>query len=151
MVLSTMISKMTEIAHDALDELCDYNRRHRKQYYYINHICPSADEIQHESKARHPLEVIVKEEKIDIISHPIIQKLVHILWERHGRREAQKDAIFTFFLLFCWTVIALAVPYNERFYYEYPNDWWRVLFFLLAAGLATFMIVGEGIRTENLY
>ena len=143
MVLSTMISKMTEVAHSALDELCDYNRRHRKQYYYINHICPSTDEVQHESKARHPLEVIVKEEKIDIISHPIIQKLVHILWVRHGRREAQKDAIFTFFLLFCWTVIAVAVPYNERFYYEYPNDWWRVLFFLLAAGLATFMIVGE--------
>ena len=50
MVLSSMISKMPEVAYEALDQLSAYNRRHRKQYYYINEVVPSPEEIQHESK-----------------------------------------------------------------------------------------------------
>ena len=78
-----------------------------------------------------------------MISHAIVQKLVRRLWIRHGRRAAQKDAIVTFCLVFSWTITALSVPFNERFYYEYPGDWWRVLFFLLATGITVFMMIGE--------
>ena len=94
-------------------------------------------------KARHPLEVIVKEGKIDIISHPLIEKLVKILWLRHGRSHARADAAFTIFLVIFWTITAVSVPYNERFIYDYPGDWWRVLFFLIAAGCTIAMVAVE--------
>ena len=48
MVISTMIMKMPEVAMSALDQLSAYNRRHRKQYHYINKIVPSSEEIMHE-------------------------------------------------------------------------------------------------------
>ena len=94
-------------------------------------------------KARHPLEVIVKEGKIDIISHPLIEKLVKILWLRHGRSHARADAAFTIFLVIFWTITAVSVPFNERFIYEYPGDWWRVLIFLIAAGCTIAMVAVE--------
>ena len=46
-------------------------------------------------------------------------------------------------MIICWTVVAVSVPYNERFIYEYPGDWWRVLVFLLAAGFTVAMITVE--------
>lgn len=52
MVLSSMIAKMPEVAYDALDQLTSYNRRHRKQYHFINEIVPSPEEIQMESKGQ---------------------------------------------------------------------------------------------------
>ncbi len=57
----------------------------------------------------------MKEEKIDIISHPLIEKLVGLLWKRHGRRHAQVDAIFTILMIICWSVTALSVPFNQRY------------------------------------
>ena len=50
MVLSAMISKMPEVASEALEQLSHYNRRHRKQIHYINEVVPSPEEIQMESK-----------------------------------------------------------------------------------------------------
>lgn len=46
-------------------------------------------------------------------------------------------------MIICWTVTAVSVPYNERFIYVYPGDWWRVLLFLLAAGFTIAMITVE--------
>ena len=102
---------------------------------------PSSEEIRHGLKARHPLEVIIKEDKIDLVSHPIVNKLVDLLWNRLGKRQAIKNGVFTICLLICWTITALAVPANERFLYKYPDDWWRALFFALASLLSVWILI----------
>ena len=86
-----------------------------------------SEEMRPGLKARHPLEMIIKNDKIDLVSHPIIKKLVDLLWDRIGKRQAVKKGIFTVLLYLCWCITALAVPANERFLYQYPADWWRVL------------------------
>ena len=63
MVLSAMISKMPEVAYEALDQLSAYNRRHRKQYYYINEVVPSPEEIQLESKDQVPTSLRLTNDK----------------------------------------------------------------------------------------
>jgi len=104
-------------------------------------IVPSSEEIRHGLKARHPLEVIIKEDKIDLVSHPIVNKLVDLLWHRLGKKQAIKNGVFTICLLICWTITALAVPANERFLYKYPDDWWRALFFALASLLSVWILI----------
>ena len=78
-------------------------------------------------KARHPLEMIIENDKIDLVSHPIIKKLVDLLWDRIGKRRALKGGICTVLLILWWSITALAVPANERFLYIYPGDLWRIL------------------------
>ena len=76
MAITIMGSKMPQVCVEALDQLYAYNRRNRNQYFFISKLVPSVDEYNHGSRARSILEIIVKEQKFDLINHTVIQKFI---------------------------------------------------------------------------
>ena len=76
MAITIMGSKMPQVCAEALDQLYAYNRSNRNQYFFISKLVPSVDEYNSGSRARNILEIIVKEQKLDLINHTVIQKFI---------------------------------------------------------------------------
>jgi len=142
--LTVMASKMPLVASEALNQLWTYNRRNRNQYFWLDKLLPSSAELVRSSRARNILEVIVKERKLDLVTHNIIQKFIDILWARYGQKAFYKEAFLTFVFIALWTAIAVSKAADEAYIYE-NDEWWR-WFLLVCAIICTGLVILNEIR-----
>ena len=79
------------------------------------------------------LTLIVDTSNLDLIVHPVIVRLIKVKWEEFTRYRSFIDLLLTFVNIIIWNLIgALYGPFDQRYFYKFPQDGWKV--FLFVAG-----------------
>ncbi|XP_066553163.1 transient receptor potential cation channel subfamily V member 5 isoform X2 [Amia ocellicauda] len=136
--ISAMIGAMPPVAHSALDQFHVQDRMTRQQFYYLNLLEPRKWDMQTQKckkiEALSPLELIVKQWNLDLITHPVILKLIKVKWNLYGRLGAWILLLLNFLFIVSWTIFAISVSVirPEESPYIFPQDWWRVLVVVVA-------------------
>lgn len=76
----------------------------------------------------------MRQEKLDLIMHPVFLKLIQVKWKLYGRLGAWLLLILNFLFIVSWTAVAISVSVRQDLpqRYVFPKDWWRVLLVVLA-------------------
>nr|WDP79884.1 transient receptor potential cation channel subfamily A member 1-8 [Apostichopus japonicus] len=82
--LVLMITKMPAVAKLALDQFHKLDRANRLQYYDINYIEPTKPDDP-EPRNKTAMSVIVQFNQLELIMHPVIQRLIDIKWRKFGK------------------------------------------------------------------
>ncbi|XP_064411171.1 transient receptor potential channel pyrexia-like [Latimeria chalumnae] len=157
--LTAMIGRMTPVAYLALNQFQEKNRVTRKQYYYLNLIEPTPPLIDgKKSPARSPavvgygffspqLEMIVHQESLDLVMHPVVLQLIEVKWMQYGKLGTWILLLLNFLFILLWTFVAIstALVRPEDSPYVFPQDWWRVFIIVLALFL-TLVNVSQELR-----
>ena len=94
--------------------------------------------------AKTPIEVIVQYNQLDLIMHPVFQRLLHVKWELFGQRQVTKLVILNLFYTLIWTILGIFIPREgESFYTPLSNNWWRVVFEVIGVLLTVYFLVSE--------
>uniref|UniRef100_W5NIC4 Transient receptor potential channel pyrexia-like n=1 Tax=Lepisosteus oculatus TaxID=7918 RepID=W5NIC4_LEPOC len=150
--ITAMIGRMAPVARLALNQFHVKDRVTRQQFYYLNLVEPQAPSKtgQHAKKCKEneptsPLEVIVKQGKLDLIMHPVILKLIKVKWNLYGRLGAWILLLLNFLFILSWTIVAISVALirPEELPYAFPGDWWRVLVIVVAIVLTVLEVCQE--------
>ncbi|XP_072017913.1 LOW QUALITY PROTEIN: uncharacterized protein [Amphiura filiformis] len=138
--LVLMIVKMPAVAGEALNQLHLMDRANRKQYYDLHHLEPAKPD-EKESNSRTALQVVVQYNQLDLIMHPVMQRLIDVKWEKFGKYGVAKQVVFALAYIIIWTVIALAL--EEPVVYNIPDDIWRMVLGVCAVALTVYQIALE--------
>ncbi|XP_077103185.1 transient receptor potential cation channel subfamily V member 5 isoform X2 [Siphateles boraxobius] len=144
--ITAMITKMSPVADQAMNQFLIKDRMARQKFYYLHLLEPKpADKTDPKgSDPSSPLEFIVNEGKLDLIMHPVVLKLITVKWNLYGRTGAWILLLFNFLFIVSWTTVAISVsvrPNGDR--YNLPQDWWRVLLVVLALVLTVTEVYRE--------
>ena len=94
---------------------------------------------------------IVENEKLDIISHPVIQVLIKSKWKDFARTRCITDIILTVVKLVVWNLIADLQNYKTSYIYNLPQDWWRIFLWILGVLALIIGILIEVVELKNSY
>ncbi|XP_056378709.1 uncharacterized protein LOC130274414 isoform X2 [Hyla sarda] len=142
--LTMMVVNMPPVAFLALDQFHTKDRANRKQRYYLNHLEPQTSGFEG-TQAKLPLEVIVQSRQLDIIMHPVIQKLIEVKWKFFGRKNICIMLSLNLLFILTWTALGIAssLPRPEAAPYKFPEDVWRIIIICIALGLTLYQVVEE--------
>ncbi|XP_040210884.1 transient receptor potential cation channel subfamily V member 6-like [Rana temporaria] len=142
--LTMMVLNMPPVASLALDQFHAKDRPNRKQHFYLNHVEPPISGFKG-TQAKSPLEVIVQARQLDIINHPVIQKLIEVKWKFFGRKHIFILLSLNLLFILSWTALGIgsSLPRPEDAPYKFPEDIWRIILSIIALGLMIYQIVEE--------
>ncbi|XP_063777394.1 transient receptor potential channel pyrexia-like isoform X2 [Pseudophryne corroboree] len=141
--LTMMVMNMPPVAFLALDQLHTKDRANRKQHFYLNHVEPQTSGF-HGTQAKSPLEVIVRSRQLDIIMHPVIQKLIEVKWNLFGRKKIAIMLSLNLLFIISWTALGIASSLRRvDAPYKFPEDSWRIIVIFIALGLTLYQIAEE--------
>ncbi|XP_069813214.1 transient receptor potential channel pyrexia-like isoform X2 [Dendropsophus ebraccatus] len=142
--LTVMVMNMPPVAVMALDQFHTKDRANRKQHFYLNHVEPQTSGFKG-TQAKSPLEVIVQSRQLDIIMHPVIQKLIEVKWRFFGRKNICIMLSLNLLFIISWTALGIASSLirPEDAPYKFPEDAWRIIVICIALGLTLYQIVEE--------
>ncbi|XP_059826953.1 transient receptor potential cation channel subfamily A member 1-like [Hypanus sabinus] len=148
--LTPMVANMPQLAYTALDQFLVKDRANRKQYFMLNILIPQPSETGN-SHAKSLLEVIVQYRQLDLIMHPVVQKLIAIKWTRFGMRGVAIMLTLNILFIISWTTLGLSssLANVKQLHYELPGDWWRVLIASVAIALTAYQIVEEFVEIHS--
>ena len=145
--MSFMISKMPPVAKEALDQFHTTDRGNRRQYFYLNHLEPALpnDDGEYVSCARSPLHCVVHYKQMDLIMHPVFNRLLEVKWEKFGLRGTVKNIFIHVLFVLLWTALGVTIHLGEDSdYYNPPNVyWWRIVLETLACLMTLYFICLE--------
>ncbi|KAH9499868.1 hypothetical protein Btru_076794 [Bulinus truncatus] len=151
--INWMISKMPPVAYEAVNQLHSKDRPNRKQYYSLNNLFYEREKNS-SGVSQTSLHVVVGLKQYDLIMHPVFKRLLDVMWNQFGRKWAWINLCINIIYILLWTVIGVVVEYDKRYYYNLPDDTWRIILFILAA-LMTFYQIYEEImefkRSQNFH
>ncbi|XP_076599549.1 transient receptor potential cation channel subfamily A member 1, partial [Chaetodon auriga] len=137
--ITALIGQISPVAQLALSQFHVTDRMTRQQCYYLNLLEPerhSPETVLQGSTATTAsvLEVVVQQGKLDLIMNPVFLKLIQVKWQLYGRLGAWLLLILNFLFNVSWTTVAISVSVHRDSPDRYilPQDWWRVLFVVLA-------------------
>jgi hypothetical protein len=100
--------------------------------------------VRTSSSVRTPLEMAVITRKFEVVTHPVMQRLIHNKWMQYGRLSTILDLLFHIVYGILWTTGCMSTPDTGKAIYE-PFDariWLKILGLIL--GIMTFYdIVGQ--------
>ncbi|KAM3929339.1 uncharacterized protein RB166_007111 isoform 1-T2 [Leptodactylus fuscus] len=142
--LTMMVVNMPPVANLALDQFLTKDRTNRKQHFFLNLVEPQTSGFKG-TQAKSPLEVIVQSRQLDIIMHPVIQKLIEVKWKFFGRKKISIMLSLNLLFIMSWTALGIAssLPRTEDHPYKFPEDAWRIIVICIALGLTIYQIVEE--------
>ncbi|XP_038666107.1 transient receptor potential channel pyrexia-like [Scyliorhinus canicula] len=148
--LTLMAACMSQLAYLALDQFIIKDRANRKQYFMLNLLIPQPSETDN-SRAKSLLEVIVQYRQLDLIMHPVVQKLIQIKWKRFGRRGVAIMLILNIFFILSWTILGLTshLSYDDKLKYNLPGDWWKILIAAIAVALTGSQLIEEFLEIHS--
>lgn len=146
MALSLLVIKMPDVAMLALDQFQSEDKINHKKYFFLSYLDGSrADEGK--SVARTPLEAAVVSDNVKIITHPVMQRLIGIKWEKFGKRWAWFDLIINIMSAVIWTIMGVSLPLESNELYSRPHKtYWRMVLAFMAL-LHTFYEILRQITT----
>ncbi|XP_075250241.1 uncharacterized protein LOC142342665 isoform X3 [Convolutriloba macropyga] len=136
-----MARKMSPVAKEALDQFHKKDRANRKQMFYLEkleHVKPDQEDVA----AQSVLQVVVDFNKLDLIMHPIFEKLIEVKWSRFGLKGALFQLSINILFVASWTVQALAEP-TDAWKYDLPSDIWRIALYGVSVTLWLYQFVNE--------
>uniref|UniRef100_A0A7M5WS19 Ion transport domain-containing protein n=1 Tax=Clytia hemisphaerica TaxID=252671 RepID=A0A7M5WS19_9CNID len=95
------------------------------------------------SYAKTPLEVIVQYDQLDIIMHPVFQRLLHVKWNLFGKRGSAKMLALNFLYTLIWTILGILIPRDHRYYTPFSDMWWRPVLEISGVSLTIYFIFME--------
>ncbi|KAM5158169.1 uncharacterized protein ACMZJ9_009416 [Mantella aurantiaca] len=142
--LTMMVLNMPPVAFVALDQFLTKDRPNRKQRFYLNYVEPQTSDFK-ETQAKSPLEVIVQARQLDIILHPVIQKLIEVKWKFFGRQQIAIALSLNLLFILSWTALGISssLQRTETEPYVFPEDIWRIVLIVIALSLMIYQIVEE--------
>lgn len=78
-------------------------------------------------------------EEFDIIMHPVMQNLIKEKWNTFGRLGAIISASIHFIYIMIWTMLAIFIPRDKK-YYGGTGKYWRIPLELLGVLLTLYFI-----------
>jgi len=126
--LVLMITKMPNVAKEALNQFYSTDRANRKQFFHLNFLEPPVPTCMSSGCAKTALEVIVQLKQFELIMHPVIQRLIAVKWNYFGKRGAWLQVITNLFFVILWTVLGITTPYKaNEIFNPIEKKWWRVV------------------------
>ncbi|XP_066925009.1 uncharacterized protein [Clytia hemisphaerica] len=101
------------------------------------------------SYAKTPLEVIVQYDQLDIIMHPVFQRLLHVKWNLFGKRGSAKMLALNLLDTLIWTILGILLPRDHQYYYPFADNWWRLALELFGVLMTVYFIVMELTEVRN--
>eukprot|EP00118_Oscarella_pearsei_P013731 m.112623 g.112623 ORF g.112623 m.112623 type:complete len:838 (+) comp37445_c0_seq1:51-2564(+) len=145
--LSSMVRTMPPVMRTALNQLHRTSRVQRKQLYYLNFLEKAPPEMTGSNGSADvfsPLEMIVHYKHFDLITHPVIKKLIDVKWNQFGRTGAILQLIIHMLFLTALTIYTVAVSYeNKHNYLPLQDHWWRLFAAVIILGLFLFQVIEE--------
>ncbi len=97
-----------------------------------------------ESSVRTPLEMAVITRKFEVVTHPVMQRLIYNKWMQYGRLATIVDLLFHVVYGILWTTVCMSTPDTGKAIFE-PFDariWLKVLG-LIVGVMTLYDIVGQ--------
>lgn len=131
---------MPELAIEALSQLHKRDVISMKDYYYLQHLESSRHHAETKS-TRTALETAVATRKFEVVTHPVMQRLIQNKWVQYGRRSNIYDLLFHVVFGIVWTAVCLGTPKSGRELYIPLNDRiWRIVLGLFVVLLTLYDI-----------
>ncbi|XP_065890691.1 transient receptor potential channel pyrexia-like isoform X2 [Dysidea avara] len=135
LALISFIQNMPEITHLALDQLQETMAAKRNCLYYLSALEPAKTRGER-SSCLTPLQEIVYKQRYDLLTHPVIRKLLEVKWRMIGWISFAFHSVQNLVFLAVWTTFIL-VPVDKKHRYDLPSDLWRI--FVLVVATVTFI------------
>ena len=138
--LSVLIDRLPKLALEALSQLHKRDVISMNDYYYLQHLEASRQKIETKS-ARTALETAVVTRKYEVVTHPVMQRLIYNKWILYGRLSTTYDLLFHAAFGILWTSVSIGTPQHGRDLYRPMEDHiWRVVIGLLILLLTVYDI-----------
>jgi hypothetical protein len=96
------------------------------------------------SPARTPLEVAVENNRLDVIMHPVIRRLISVKWRVFGKLGGIGALLLNLLYATLWTIMAVTIPTTkEDAYFPLPDKIWRWIIAVIIAILTIYEIVQQ--------
>ena len=131
---------MPNLALDALNQLHKRDVISMKDYYHLQHLETSKQ--NHETKStRTALETAVATRKFEVVTHPVMQRLISNKWIQYGRLSTIFDLLFHAVFGIMWTTVCLGTPKSGRsLYIQLEDHVWRIVLGLIIILLTVYDI-----------
>ncbi len=97
-------------------------------------------------KTQTPLETAVVTRKFEVVSHPVMQRLIHNKWIYFGRTATILDLCFYVVFNILWTAMSMLTPSTgEELYDPLRQNAWRVVL-LVVIGIMIIYQFGRQVR-----
>lgn len=129
--LSVLIDRLPHLALEALDQLHTSDIITMKESYFLNFLEASRKKIE-TKKTRTPLETAVVTRKYEVVTHPVMQRLIENKWKQFGRASTILDLGFYIIFNVMWTAMSMTTPKNGRdLYHPLNENIWRIILLVL--------------------
>lgn len=141
--LSLLIEKAPQVALEALGQLHSADNISRREYFFLDRL-EGARLNESPSAVRSPLEVAVEHNRLDIIMHPVIRRLISVKWRVFGKLGGIGALLLNLLYATLWTVLAVTIPTtDEDAYSPLPDKLWRWFIAITIALLTILEIVQQ--------
>ena len=87
------------------------------------------------------LQVIVQYDQLDIIMHPVFQRLLHVKWNLFGKRGSAQMLALNLLDTLIWTILGILLPRDHQYYHPFADNWWRLAMELFGVLMTVYFIV----------
>ena len=97
-----------------------------KDYYYLQHLEASRENVETKS-TRTALETAVVTRKYEVVTHPVMQRLIEHKWVQYARLSTIFDLLFHIIFGIMWTSVCLGTPARGKdLYIPLEDHIWRI-------------------------
>ena len=125
----------------ALDQFHCFDRKTRKEHFYLNRLTPPIDDKS--CFAKSPLEVAVEMQQYELLLHPVMKELIRMKWKKFANFSALKSITVNFALVIFWTVLMCTRPTDDTKTYASNRKYWGPIYEGTAATTLIINIVLE--------
>ncbi|XP_065055381.1 transient receptor potential cation channel subfamily A member 1-like isoform X4 [Rhopilema esculentum] len=94
--------------------------------------------------AKVPIEVILQYNQLDLIMHPVFQKLLDVKWNLFGKWGTFGLVAINLFYTLIWTVLGIFLPrHGEKYYSPISETWWRLVLEVFGVLMTVYFIFSE--------
>ena len=85
-------------------------------------------------------QVIVQYDQLDIIMHPVFQRLLHVKWNLFGKLGSAKMLALNFLYTIIWTILGILIPRDHKYYQPFSDNWWRLILEIFGVSMTIYFI-----------
>lgn len=93
--------------------------------------------------AKTPLEVIVQYNQLDLVMHPVFQRILHVKWNMFAKWGAWWLVSINLAYTLIWTILGILIPRDRKYYSPISSNWWRLVLELIGVVLTGYFIFME--------
>jgi hypothetical protein len=82
---------------------------------------------------------------MDLIMHPVFQRLIDVKWQQFGRRGVVLQLLVQLLYVFVWTALAVTLHIREdtNYYNPLSKYWWRIVLETIVCSMTVYFILQE--------